>query len=91
MSQTASFVVSGSVDVGIVALSLALSPNMKDKGRYTEIPSTDYPPIEQACVILRSSKNLAVAGAFLDFVKTDAIKDLLRNYGFEVPGSPQSK
>ena len=33
ISQTASFVVSGSADAGIVALSLALSPNMKDKGR----------------------------------------------------------
>lgn len=91
ISQTASFVVSGSADVGIVALSLALSPNMKDKGRYTEIPSADYPPIEQACVILRSSKNAAVARAFLEFLKTDAIKDLLRNYGFEVSGGPQSK
>jgi molybdate transport system substrate-binding protein len=34
ISQTASFVVSGSADIGVVALSLALSPNMKDKGRY---------------------------------------------------------
>jgi len=91
ISQTASFVVSGSVDVGIVALSLALSPNMKDKGRYIEIPSTDYPPIEQACVITRSSKNTAIARTFLEFVKTDAIKDLLRTYGFEVSGTPQSK
>jgi len=91
ISQTASFVVSGSADVGIVALSLALSPNMKDKGHYADIPSADYPPIEQACVILRSSKNPAVARAFLEFVKTDAIKDLLRNYGFEIPGSPPSK
>jgi molybdate transport system substrate-binding protein len=91
ISQTASFVVSGSADVGIVALSLALSPNMKDKGRFAEIPGTDYPPIEQACVILRASKNSAVAKAFLEFMKTDTIKDILRNYGFEVPGSPQSK
>src|SRR5438309_8537205 len=37
ISQTASFVVSGAADAGIVALSLALSPNMKDKGRYAEI------------------------------------------------------
>src|ERR1700758_3167723 len=43
ISQTASFVVSGSADVGIVALSLALTPNMKDKGRYAEIPAADYP------------------------------------------------
>jgi molybdate transport system substrate-binding protein len=40
ISQTASFVVSGSADAGIVALSLALSPNMKDKGRYAEIPAS---------------------------------------------------
>src|SRR5215468_6107985 len=45
ISQTASFVASGSSDVGIIALSLALSPNMKDKGHFTEIPGTDYPPI----------------------------------------------
>jgi molybdate transport system substrate-binding protein len=84
ISQTASFVVSGSADVGIVALSLALSPNMKDKGRYVEIPASDYPPIEQACVILASSKNKETARQFLAFVKTAAIADVLRRYGFDV-------
>ena len=86
ISQTASFVVSGAADIGIVALSLALSPNMKDKGRYVEVPTTDYPPIEQACVILRSSKNKKVAEQFLAFVKTPAIRDVLRSYGFDLPG-----
>jgi molybdate transport system substrate-binding protein len=84
ISQTASFVVSGSADVGIVALSLALSPNMKDKGRYVEIPASDYPPIEQACVILASSKNKETARQFLGFVKTPAIADVLRRNGFDV-------
>src|ERR1700730_12880577 len=36
ISQTASFATSGAADVGIVAMSLALSPNMKDKGRCVE-------------------------------------------------------
>ncbi len=84
ISQTASFVVSGSADVGIVALSLALSPNMKDKGRYVEVSADEYPPIEQACVILGSSKNKETARQFLAFVKTAAIADVLRSYGFEV-------
>jgi molybdate transport system substrate-binding protein len=84
VSQTASFVVSGSADVGIVALSLALSPNMKDKGRYTEVPSSEYPPIEQACVILAGSKNKETASQFLAFLKTPAIGDVLRAYGFNV-------
>ncbi len=84
ISQTASFVVSGAADVGIVALSLALSPNMKDKGRYIEVPSGEYPAIEQACVILASSKNEETAEQFLSFVKTAAIGDVLRSYGFDV-------
>jgi molybdate transport system substrate-binding protein len=87
ISQTASFLVSGSADVGIVALSLALSPNMKDKGRYAEIAAADYPPIEQACVILSSSKNRQAAREFLSFVKTAAVADVLRHYGFEVQDS----
>jgi molybdate transport system substrate-binding protein len=84
ISQTASFVVSGSADVGIVALSLALSPNMNDKGRYAEVPAGEYPPIEQACVILNSSKNKETARQFLFFFKTPAVTDVLRSYGFEV-------
>src|SRR5215472_14515064 len=85
ISQTASFVVSGSADVGIVALSLALSPNMKDKGRYAEIPAAEYPPIEQATVILNSSKNKETARQFLSFVKTASAADTLKKYGFDVP------
>jgi molybdate transport system substrate-binding protein len=88
ISQTASFVVSGSADVGIVALSLALSPNMKDKGRYAEIPTAEYPPIEQACVIVSSSKNKATAQQFLSFFKTAPISDSLQGYGFDIPSRP---
>jgi molybdate transport system substrate-binding protein len=84
ISQTASFVVSGAADVGVVALSLALSPNMKDKGRYAEVPAGEYPPIEQACVILRSSQNKETARQFLSFVKTEGTANVLRSYGFEV-------
>src|SRR5215469_12979138 len=81
ISQTASFVMSGSADVGIVALSLALSQNMKDKGRYAEIPAADYPSIEQACVILSSSKNKETAKQFLSFIKTTTVADTLKRYG----------
>ena len=88
ISQTASFVVSGAADIGIVALSLALSPNMKDKGRYVEVPSGDYPPIEQACVILKSSRNKETAGQFLFFFKSGAIADVLKSYGFDVQPGP---
>jgi molybdate transport system substrate-binding protein len=87
ISQTASFVVSGSADVGIVALSLVLSPNMTDKGRYAAVPADEYPPIEQACVIVSSSKNKEAARQFLSFFKTPAIADVLKSHGFDVERS----
>jgi len=84
ISQTASFVASGSADVGIIALSLALSPNMKDKGRYAEVVAGDYPPIEQACVIMRSSKNQDIAQQFLKFIQSPPIRELFKKYGFAI-------
>jgi molybdate transport system substrate-binding protein len=85
ISQTASFVDTGAADVGIIALSLALSPNMKGRGRYLEIPGTEYPPIEQACVVLKSSAQKDTAKAFLNFMKTPTVTELFRAAGFAVP------
>lgn len=90
ISQTASFVLSGAADAGIVALSLALGPNMKDKGRFVDVPPADYPPIQQACVVLKSSQERATAKAFLEFLRRENIKELLRSYGFTVPGDSLS-
>jgi molybdenum ABC transporter molybdate-binding protein len=87
ISQTASFVMSGSADVGIVALSLALSTNMKDKGQYVEIPADDYPPLEQASVVLSASKNKETAKQFLAFIETYAVANTLKRYGFDVRSS----
>jgi molybdate transport system substrate-binding protein len=90
ISQTASFVASGAADVGIIALSLALGPNMKGNGSYTEIPSEDYPPIEQACVILKLSQVKAASQEFLQFLQRPEMQERLRSYGFAVPIQSQS-
>jgi len=81
ISQTAQFVQSGSAQVGIVALSLAISPSMRD-GKRWEIPNEFYPALNQAAVVLKSSHNQAAARAFLEFMKTDAARATLARYGF---------
>jgi molybdate transport system substrate-binding protein len=85
ISQTAQFVQSGNADIGILALSLAVAPNLKEKGRYELVPATDYPPIEQAAVVIMSSKKKETAKQFLTFIKTPAIVSLMSDYGFTVP------
>ena len=90
IAQAAQFVESGNADVGILALSLALAPNLKAKGRYVVIPPADYPPLEQAVVIVKSSEKKATAKQFLAFIKTPASVSLMRDYGFSVPDSTAS-
>jgi molybdate transport system substrate-binding protein len=84
VSQAASFVVTGAADIGVVALSLALAPTMSEKGRYIEIPGAEYPPIEQACVVITSTKNKESARQFLEFVKSAQAANTLGRYGFDV-------
>lgn len=85
ISQTAQFVQSGNADVGLLALSLAVAPAMKDSGRYVEIPAADYPPLVQAAVILRSSRNQELANQFLKFLKEPETVALMERYGFSIP------
>jgi len=85
ISQTAQFVQSGNADVGIIALSLALAPAMKNNGRYVEIPAADYPPLVQAGVVLKSSRNKGLARQFLKFLKEPGTVALMERYGFSIP------
>jgi molybdate transport system substrate-binding protein len=85
ISQTAQFVESGNADVGILALSLAIAPAMKARGSYVEIPSSDYPPIIQAAVILKAAHDKQTAVQFLKFLKEPAGVALMERYGFTLP------
>jgi len=87
ISQTASFVASGSADVGIIALSLALAPTLKGKGTYAEIASDDYPAIRQGAIVLNSSRQKRIAEQFLTFFKSPAVGTVLKQYGFALPNS----
>lgn len=89
ISQAAQFAESGNADVGIVALSLVLSPAMRDKGRSSNIPENLYSPIEQGAVVLRSAPNPQGARQFLEYIKLPATTALLERYGFTLP--PKAK
>jgi molybdate transport system substrate-binding protein len=86
-SQAAQFVDTGSADVGVIALSLALAPPLAGRGAYALVPADLHPPIEQAAVVLRRAGNHALAISFLDFVLGPAGRAILDRYGFGRPGS----
>jgi molybdate transport system substrate-binding protein len=84
ISQAAQFVQSGGAQAGIVALSLAISTAMKD-GKRWDIPAAMHPPLEQAAILMKRARNKEAARAFLDFVKSDAARATLAEYGFTFP------
>jgi molybdate transport system substrate-binding protein len=84
ISQAAQFVQSGNAQAGIVAMSLAVSPGMKD-GKRWEFPADMHPAIEQGAIILKSAKNKDAAKAFLEFGKSPAGIAILAKYGFAPP------
>ena len=86
ISQAAQFVQSGSAQAGIVALSLAFFPGMKE-GKVWEIPAKMHPAIEQGAVLLKKARNRSVAQAFLNFVTSPAGKEILEQHGFSAPAS----
>jgi molybdate transport system substrate-binding protein len=87
ISQAAQFVESGNADIGILALSLALAPPLRSEGMYYEIPTSFYPAIDQAVVILKSSKQKDIARQFLSFLKRPEIAEFIRSNGLTVPES----
>jgi molybdate transport system substrate-binding protein len=86
VSQAAQFVESGSAQAGLVALSHAMAPAMRDKGRYWEVPQDAYPPLNQAAVVLSRAAHKKQAARFLQFLKTPEAKAIFERYGFSTPG-----
>jgi molybdate transport system substrate-binding protein len=82
VAQTAQFVETGAADIGIIALSLAMSPALRDKGRYWQVPTDAHPPLEQGGVILSWVKDREAADKLREFMISDAGLAVLAKYGF---------
>lgn len=87
ISQTAQFVETGNADLGLVALSLVLSPKLKEQGRWQEIPPNAYVSVslDHAVVLTRRGATNPAAKRYLDFLHSDAAKKILREYGYALP------
>ena len=85
VSQAAQFVQSGNAQAGLIPLSLAMSPAMKDAGRYWEVPADAYPEMQQGVAVLSSSRHKRAAQAFIDYISSAEGAAVLEQYGFRVP------
>jgi molybdate transport system substrate-binding protein len=84
--QAAQVVEAGAADLGIIALSLALAPPLKDKGHFRVITAADGPRLEQGCVVLRQAADREAAARFCRFLRSGPGIEILRRYGFRQSG-----
>jgi len=85
VAQAAQFVESGNAQAGLIALSHALAPAMKNQGRYWTVPLDAYPTLNQAAVVLSRSNQRDAARKFLEFLRGAEATSLLASYGFSLP------
>jgi molybdate transport system substrate-binding protein len=86
IAQTAQYAQSGAADIGIIALSLALSPAMQQSGgKYWIIPSDSHLPLEQGFVLLPHAKDKKGAFQFMNFITTPEARAILKSFGFSQP------
>lgn len=86
ITHTAQLIDMQAAEIGVVALSLAVNDKLKSKGGYYLIPTSFHAPLEQAYVITRYGANNQAALAFAAFMKSDAVRKIMRHYGFLLPG-----
>jgi molybdate transport system substrate-binding protein len=83
IAQTAQFAESGNAQAGLISLTIASSEHFRSIGSFVRIPADAYSPIQQSGVILKSSKQPALAKAFLDWLTSPAIQQQLRAFGLD--------
>lgn len=82
ISQATEYVASGAADIGIIALSLASSPAMRDQGgKYWLIPAEAHQPLQQGYTILQHAKGNDTAKKFADFIGTPKAISILKHFG----------
>ena len=82
IGQTYQFVHSGNAQLGFVALSQVYSKGKITKGSAWMIPETYYPAIVQEAILLNKAEKNQAAIAFLAFLKTPQVKQLIADDGY---------
>lgn len=86
ISHTMQLVQSGAAEVGIVALALALNPDVALLGGHYLIDDSLHLPLNQGFVITRRAASNSAAHRFAELMGHEESRRIMREYGFVLPG-----
>ena len=86
ITQTSQFIATQNADIGFTAKAIVISNEMKGKGKWVELNTSDYPPIEQAAALLKHAQqnNEAEAKKFYNFLYSAKAKGIYNKFGYIV-------
>lgn len=82
IAQAYQFAATGNAELAFVALSQVAAPGKPALGSYWLVPPSQYGEIRQDAVLLKAGAKNPAATAWLDFLKGDAAKQLIRSFGY---------
>lgn len=85
IAHAAQFVETGVVEIGIIALSLAVSPALVTKGEYWLVPSHLHEPLRQGFIITKRAERSDLAKRFAEYIDGKAARAVMSKYGFTLP------
>lgn len=87
IAQTNQYIHSKAADAGFTAKSAVLSPEMRGKGKWVDLPKDAYQPIAQGAVILQHGQRThpEAARQFYAFLFSAKSRAILERYGYLLP------
>jgi molybdate transport system substrate-binding protein len=83
VSQAAQFATTGNAVGGIIAYSLALAPNLANRGTFALIPDSEHAPLRQRMVLLKRAG--PVVERFYRYLQEASARAVLEKFGFSLP------
>jgi molybdate transport system substrate-binding protein len=91
ISVTAQYVLSGNAQVGLIAMSLVVGPELSGKGSHSLVDDKLHPPLEQGFIITRRGGASKLARRFADYMGAKPARAVMSRYGFVLPGEPAAR
>jgi molybdate transport system substrate-binding protein len=87
IAQVAEFIVTQSADIGLTAVSIAMSEPMHGKGTWVAVDSSLYSPIGQAAIMLKygDDNNPEIMKAFYEYLYSERARAILKQFGYSLP------
>jgi molybdate transport system substrate-binding protein len=84
IAQAYSFVATGNVPLGFVALSQVTENGKLKSGSMWKVPAGLHAPLKQDAVLLTRARTHAAAIAFMAFLKADSSRATIRAFGYDI-------